>query len=284
MTPRPSRGGRPCLVGVGERVLRKRELEGDLAAQFVSCVRGEAPVGFGEALGCGCRQSPTARSARDSRWMRPGSTVYLSRDEAGHGGLGDDPVGDADARVGGLQHRRLMQVYPRVGEHLVGHLAAAGRVGEVREPVAAQAAGERQQRGDLRLTVRRALAWPAAARQQVPAGRVRRLERGRLACRLNAFLNSRGEVVGSGKLGTPCERMQSANLTASCCACWIWAWVGWPPELDELDELEPQAAITVAAAIAAAAIGRLEVVLNMTQVVAGCRSHECNTPALTGER
>ena len=94
-------------------------------------------------------------------------------------------------------------------------------------------------------------------------------------------LNSWGEV-GSGKLGTPCERTQPAKLTASCRA---WAYVRWPPELDELDELgefEPQAAIIAAAAIAAAATGRVEVVLNMTQVVSGRGSHECNTPALTG--
>jgi len=74
----------------------------------------------------------------------------------------------------------------------------------------------------------------------------------------------------------------SAKFTASCR---IWACVGWPPELDEfneLDELEPQAANTVAAAIAAAATGRLEVGLNMTQVVTGRGSHECNTPALAG--
>ena len=157
----------------------------------------------------------------------------MSRDEAGHGGLGDDPVGDAGARVGGLHHRRLMQVYPGVGEHLVGQLAAAGRVGEAREPVAAQAAGERQLRGDLRLTVRRALAR-AGRRPAAGAGRPSPPTGTRATVRWsgNAFLNAWGEVVGSGKLGTPCERMQSANLTASCCSCCIWAWVGWPPELD----------------------------------------------------
>jgi len=56
----------------------------------------------------------------------------LSRDEAGDGGLGDETVGDADARVGGLHHRRLMQVYPRVGEHLVGQgplLLGSGKFG-----------------------------------------------------------------------------------------------------------------------------------------------------------
>jgi hypothetical protein len=58
--------------------------------------------------------------------------------------------------------------------------------------------------------------------------------------------------------------------------------VGGPPELDEPDELgelAPQAAIMVAAAIAAAGAARCEVTLNMTQVVLGCRSHECNEPA-----
>ena len=97
----------------------------------------------------------------------------LSGDEAGHGGPGEEPVGDADARVGGLHHRRLMHVYPFVGEHLVGQLATAGRVGEVREPVAAQAAGERQRRDDLRLTLRRGLAWWPVAPQEVLAGRLR---------------------------------------------------------------------------------------------------------------
>jgi len=35
---------------------------------------------------------------------------------------------------------------------------------------------------------------------------------------------------------------------------WAWAWLAlvWPPELDELGELEPHAAIAVAAAIATA--------------------------------
>jgi hypothetical protein len=41
----------------------------------------------------------------------------------------------------------------------------------------------------------------------------------------------------------------------------------------------PQAAITAAAAIAAVASGRRDGVLNMTEVVSDCRSHECNTPA-----
>jgi hypothetical protein len=82
--------------------------------------------------------------------------------------------------------------------------------------------------------------------------------------------------------------MQAANLTSSSCVCWIWAWVVRPAELDALDapdelgELEPQAAITVATVIAAATLGRLEVVLNMAQVVPGGQSHQCNTRALTG--
>jgi hypothetical protein len=59
--------------------------------------------------------------------------------------------------------------------------------------------------------------------------------------------------------------MQSAKCTISS----TWAWDGGPSELDALDELgefEPQAAITVAATIAATAIGRLEETLGMTQV------------------
>jgi hypothetical protein len=93
-------------------------------------------------------------------------------------------------------------------------------------------------------------------------------------------LNCWGEV-GSGKLGTPCERMHRANLTASRCPCRSWARVGAPAELDAL---EPKPAVTVAAAIAAAATRRVELVLNMTQVIAGGRLHECNTPAVGGER
>jgi hypothetical protein len=56
----------------------------------------------------------------------------------------------------------------------------------------------------------------------------------------------------SGKFDTPCERMQRAKSRVSCWAC---AWLGlvWPPERDELVELEPHAVIAVAAAIATAA-------------------------------
>jgi len=80
--------------------------------------------------------------------------------------------------------------------------------------------------------------------------------------------------------------MQSANLTAACSVCWIWAWVGDPPalddltELDELAEFEPQAAITAAAAMAAAAAWSLEAVLDMPHVVSRDTSHECNTRGL----
>ena len=81
---------------------------------------------------------------------------------------------------------------------------------------------------------------------------------------LMAGLISCGEVVGSGRLVTPWERMQSAKLTVSCS---FWACVRWPPDLDvlgRLGEFEPQAAIIVAAAIAT--IRRLEVGLRMTEV------------------
>ena len=60
--------------------------------------------------------------------------------------------------------------------------------------------------------------------------------------------------VGSGKLDTPCERMQWAKLSPSC---WAWAWLGLEPELPEepelLGEFEPHAAITVATASGARA-------------------------------
>ena len=62
-------------------------------------------------------------------------------------------------------------------------------------------------------------------------------------------------------MGTPCERMQSANLTRSCCPCCIWAWVGGPAELGEL---EARAAITVAAAIEARTAVRWDVDLDMS--------------------
>jgi hypothetical protein len=101
-------------------------------------------------------------------------------------------------------------------------------------------------------------------------------------CVVNAFLNRR--VPGSGKFATPCERMQWENLIMSCCPGWSWTWVGWPPELEELGEFEPQAAITAAAAIAATATGKRGVGLNTPQVVSDGRSHQCNTPALTAKR
>jgi hypothetical protein len=56
--------------------------------------------------------------------------------------------------------------------------------------------------------------------------------------------------------------MQSAKCTICCTS----AWVGGPAELDALDELgefEPHAAINVAAAIAAAAARKDELVLSM---------------------
>jgi hypothetical protein len=126
------------------------------------------------------RRGPGRRCSRARRPVDPSRIDgLLSRGEVGDTGLGEDPVGDADARVGGREHRWLMDVYLCVGEHLVGDLAAAGRVGETREALAAHAASERQRRDDLRLTMRRALAGRAAAGQQVLAGRLRRLERGR---------------------------------------------------------------------------------------------------------
>ena len=59
------------------------------------------------------------------------------------------------------------------------------------------------------------------------------------------------KLRSSGKFDTPCERMQRAKFSVPC---WAWAWFGlvWPPELGELGELEPHAAMTVEAAIAAA--------------------------------
>jgi hypothetical protein len=68
-------------------------------------------------------------------------------------------------------------------------------------------------------------------------------------------LSAPGEV-GSGKFGTPCERMHRVNPSSSCWSWfWGWSWVGWPTELNELDELgelDPQATISVEVAMAAA--------------------------------
>ena len=44
-----------------------------------------------------------------------GDRRLLPRDEAGHVGLGDEPVGDPDALVGRLPHRRLVQVDSGLG-------------------------------------------------------------------------------------------------------------------------------------------------------------------------
>jgi hypothetical protein len=85
-------------------------------------------------------------------------------------------------------------------------------------------------------------------------------------------------VGGSGKLATPCARMQSVNLIASFWKLWIWAWVGGEPaRLTELGELEPQAVIDAAATAATIAVSA-ERNLNMSGVVLGDLSHECNTP------
>ena len=51
-------GGRVC-VGVSERGLRKRDLEGELAAQLVSGVGHETPFRFGELPVGGRHQRPT---------------------------------------------------------------------------------------------------------------------------------------------------------------------------------------------------------------------------------
>ena len=60
--------------------------------------------------------------------------------------------------------------------------------------------------------------------------------------------------VGSGKLGTPCERMQRAKLSP---CCWASDWLALELELPERSELggelEPQAAIATAASAATAA-------------------------------
>jgi hypothetical protein len=100
----------------------------------------------------------------------------------------------------------------------------------------------------------------------------------------NAFFQIRPElgllwVGASGKLATPWVRMQLVNLTASLWKCWIWAWLG--PELELAlvvpGELEPQAAIAVAAS-AAAITGRVERSLSMNWVVLRQWSHHCNRP------
>jgi hypothetical protein len=72
--------------------------------------------------------------------------------------------------------------------------------------------------------------------------------------------------------------MQSVNLIASFWKRWIWAWVGAEPaRLVELGELEPQPVIAAAATVATIAVSA-ERDLNMSGVVLGHLSHQCNTP------
>ena len=98
-----------------------------------------------------------------------------------------------------------MQVYPRAGEHLVGHLAAAGRVGEVREPVAAYAAGEGQHRGGVRLTLRRSsgLSWGRTAK--ACAGSLGRAEPGTAGTfrAIICVLRDLSAAVGVGEVRHP---------------------------------------------------------------------------------
>ena len=84
--------------------------------------------------------------------------------------------------------------------------------------------------------------------------------------------------VGSGKLGTPCERMQREKFSA---CCWSWVWLKLEPELPEglepLGEREPHAAITVTAMITVAAAGSLEATRDIADRVPGCRLHRGNS-------
>ena len=74
----------------------------------------------------------------------PVFAVFRRATKRASGVLGQDPVGDADTRVPGPQHRRLIHAYPSVGDHLMCQLATAVGVGEVGEPVATPTAGERK--------------------------------------------------------------------------------------------------------------------------------------------
>lgn len=59
------------------------------------------------------------------------------------------------------------------------------------------------------------------------------------------------KLRSSGKFDTPCDRMQRVKFSVARRA---WSWFGFvrPPELDELSEPEPHAAIAVTTAIVAA--------------------------------
>ncbi len=208
--------------------------------------------------------------------------------KAGDVGPGDEPVGDADARVGGLQHRRLMDVDPRVGEHLVGQLAAGARVGEAREPVVSQAAGERQLRGDLRVTGRRALACfgrrPAAGagRPPPPAG-----TRAPARARTRALLLPVGRGSRVGEVGHPvrahaageADRVMLRLLDLRPCRqSWTSrSWTSWRAGVRATGGDHRRGCDRGCRHLEA-----VDVVLNMTQLISAGPSHECNTPALTG--
>jgi hypothetical protein len=83
--------------------------------------------------------------------------------------------------------------------------------------------------------------------------------------------------VGSGKFDTPCERMQRAKLSPSCCA---WAWLGLEPELagepELLGELEPHAAITALARTTATTGRNLGATQDTAQLLLHHQSHHGN--------
>jgi hypothetical protein len=150
--------------------------------------------------GCSSARARSSTAPLGSMWTRRPDSA--ARHEPRDGGLGEEPMGNADARVGGPHHGRLMDVDPGVGEHLVGQLSGAARVGEAWEAVAAQAAGEREFRRHLRVTRGRVSAGVyAAAREQVLAGRQRGAERGRL--RLEGVLVLAGLGAWVGKVANP---------------------------------------------------------------------------------
>lgn len=90
-------------------------------------------------------------------------------------------------------------------------------------------------------------------------------------------------AVGSGKFGTPWERMQRAKLSPSSRA-WVWLVLEAvvPAEVELRGEPEPHAAIPVLASITAAADASRGATRDMAHVVTGHRLHLGNSVAAFG--
>jgi hypothetical protein len=76
-------------------------------------------------------------------------------------------------------------------------------------------------------------------------------------------------ALGSGKFGTPCERMQRAKLSPSCAAAlWLESEPAFPARLELLRDPEPHAAIEATASSAVATDAGSRATRNTAHVVA----------------